>query len=36
MLKKIGSTARYEMEKMLDAKGESQALGQSEERLERQ
>ena len=33
MLKKIGSTARYEIEKMLDMQGKSEALGQGKEGL---
>ena len=36
MLKKIGSTARYEIEQMLDCKVNLQALGKSAERLARQ
>ena len=36
MLKKIGSTARYEIEKMLELSGESAALGKGEKGLERQ
>ena len=36
MLKKIGSNARFEIEKMLEEKSESEDLGESEKRLERQ
>ena len=33
MLKKIGSNARYELERMLDAKVNLKTLGQSPQRL---